>query len=116
VAGFDGNGSLIAGSAIVFASLLFDRRCMTVMLMLAMAAPLPCRASAVGTAALTPARRGTPGRQHGDAAGARWPIARRGGPARPCVRLGERGAVRRGHRQAGVFDPSFNTCAILDRS
>lgn len=39
-AGFNGNGSLIAGSAIVFASLLFDSRRMAVVLVLAMAAPL----------------------------------------------------------------------------
>jgi signal transduction histidine kinase len=40
LAGFNGNGSLIAASTIVFASLLFDRRRMVVVLALALAAPL----------------------------------------------------------------------------
>jgi signal transduction histidine kinase len=40
LAGFNGNGSLIAASSIVFASLLFDRRRMVVVLVLALAAPL----------------------------------------------------------------------------
>lgn len=40
LAGFYGNASLIAGSAIVYASLLFDRRRMAVVLVLAMAAPV----------------------------------------------------------------------------
>ncbi len=40
LAGFNGNGSLIAASSIVFASLLFDRRRMVVVLLLALAAPL----------------------------------------------------------------------------
>jgi signal transduction histidine kinase len=40
LAGFNGNGSLIAASAIVFASLLFDRRRMVIVLGLALFAPL----------------------------------------------------------------------------
>lgn len=40
LAGFNGNGSLIAASAIVFASLLFGRRRMVVVLVLALSAPL----------------------------------------------------------------------------
>ena len=40
LAGFNGNGSLIAVSSIVFASLLFDRRRMVVVLVVALAAPL----------------------------------------------------------------------------
>jgi signal transduction histidine kinase len=40
VAGFNGNGSLVAASAIVFASLLFDRGRMVLVLALALAAPL----------------------------------------------------------------------------